>query len=144
MDNPFVYGEIAPGDSFVGRETELDRLVTDLTDGQKVFLISPRRYGKSSLIRQALITLARRGALTVELTVSSHSSYLSFLEGYARALATAETRAQRARAWLNDALGGMRPEIRFDARLTGGGMSVSFPTVHNARDIARLANEVFA
>src|SRR3954471_6559327 len=144
MDNPFVYGEITPGDSFVGRETELDRLMTDLGDGQKVFLISPRRYGKSSLIRQVLTTLGRRGTLTVELTVSSHSSYLSFLEGYARALATVETRVQRARTWLSEALGEMRPEFRFDARLGGGGMSVAFPTVHNARDVARLANDVFA
>src|SRR6476659_2262340 len=144
MDNPFVYGEIVPAGAFVGREQELDRLVTDLGDGQKVFLISPRRYGKSSLIRLALNTLARRGALTVELTVSSHSSYLSFLEVCARALATVDTRAQRARAWLSEALGGMRPEFRFDAKLTGGGLSVAFPTVHSARDVAKLANDVFA
>jgi uncharacterized protein len=143
-DNPFIYGEVAPGDSFVDRETELDRLVTDLSDAQKVFLISPRRYGKSSLIRQALTTLGRRGALTVDVTVSSHSSYLSFLEGYARALATVETRAQRAREWLTNALSGVRPEFRVDARLTGGGMSVAFPTVSSARDVARLANDVFA
>jgi hypothetical protein len=144
MDNPFIYGEIAPGDSFVDRETELDRLVTDLGGGQKVFLISPRRYGKSSLIRQALARLAGRGALTVEVTVSSHSSYLSFLEGYARALATVETKAQRARTWLTEALTAARPEFRLDARRTGGGMSVSFPAVHSARDVARLANDVFA
>ena len=35
--------------------------------------------------------MARRGALTVEVTVSSFSSYVAFLEGYARALAAAET-----------------------------------------------------
>jgi uncharacterized protein len=144
MDNPFVYGEIAPGDAFVDRETELDRLVTDLSDAQKVFLISPRRYGKSSLIRQALTTLSRRGALTVEVTVSSHSSYLSFLEGYARALATVETRLQRAREWLANALSSARPEFRIEAKITGPGMSVAFPSVHSARDVARLANDVFA
>ena len=86
--NPFVYGEVVPTDAFVDREVELARLIDDLDAGQKVFLISPRRYGKSSLIRQALTAVGRRGALTVELTVSSYSSYLSFLEGYARALAT--------------------------------------------------------
>jgi hypothetical protein len=144
MDNPFIYGEIAPRDAFVDRETELDRLVTDLGGAQKVFLISPRRYGKSSLIRQALAAVAARGALTVEVTVSSHSSYLSFLEGYARALAAVETRAQRARAWLTDALTAARPEFRLDAKATGGGLSVAFPTVHSARDVARLANDVFA
>ena len=26
MDNPFVYGEVVPGEAFVDREAELDRL----------------------------------------------------------------------------------------------------------------------
>jgi len=98
--NPFVYGEVVPSSAFVDRVAELERLVADLADGQKVFLISPRRYGKSSLIRQALAATARRGALTVEVTVSSFSSYVGFLEGYARALMAAETRWDRARTWL--------------------------------------------
>ena len=85
----------------------LDALVLTLSEANK------------PCARMILTTLARRGALTIELTVSSHSSYLSFLEGYARALATVETRAQRARSWLSDALGAMRPEFRFDAKLTG-------------------------
>ena len=54
MTNPFVYGEVVPTASFVDREVELDRLTGDLQAGQKIFLISPRRYGKSSLVRQAL------------------------------------------------------------------------------------------
>src|SRR6187399_3551714 len=105
MQNPFVYGEIVPGEAFVDREVELDRLVTDLAGGQKVFLISPRRYGKSSLVRQALHGLERRGALTVEVTVSSYSSYLAFLEGYARAVLSATTRWERALGWIREALG---------------------------------------
>jgi predicted RecA/RadA family phage recombinase len=144
MDNPFIYGEITPGGAFADRAAELDRLVTDLSDAQKVFLISPRRYGKSSLIRQALAALARRGTLTVDVTVSSHSSYLSFLEGYAGALAAVETRAQRARAWLVDALSAARPEFRAETKLTGPGLAVAFPTVRSGRDVARLANEIFA
>jgi hypothetical protein len=145
MDNPFVYGEVVPAAAFVGRDGELDRLIADLGGGQKVFLISPRRYGKSSLVRQALKGLALRGLLTVEITVSSHSSYVSFLEGYARALAAVETRWERARSWLTAGITTARPEVRYDARLTGiGGLSVSFPGVQTARDVARLANELFA
>ncbi len=145
MDNPFVYGEVVPGEAFVDRETELDRLVSDLGNGQKVFLISPRRYGKSSLIRQALDSLRRRGALTVELTVSSYSSYLAFLEGYARAMASVESKWERARTWLTEAIASTRPEIRYEPKETGlGRLSVAFPLVATARDINRLANEVFA
>ena len=116
MQNPFVYGEVVPSDAFADRDAELDRLVSDLTTGQKVFLISPRRYGKSSLVRQALTNLARRGALTVELTVSSYSSYVAFLEGYARALASVESRWERARTWLTEAISSTRPEIRYDPK----------------------------
>src|SRR5215471_2160906 len=145
MDNPFVYGEVVPGEAFVDREAELDRLVADLGSGQKVFLISPRRYGKSSLIRQALDSLRRRGALNVELTVSSYSSYLAFLEGYARAIASVESKWDRARAWLMEAIGSTRPEIRYEPKESGlGRFSVAFPQVTTARDLNRLANEVFA
>ena len=113
MDNPFVYGEVVPAAAFVNRVVELDRLVGDLAAGQKVFLISPRRYGKSSLIRHALAALARRGTLTIELTVSSFSSYVAFLEGYARALISAETRWDRARTWLREVVHSARAEVRY-------------------------------
>src|SRR5215207_4815055 len=104
MTNPFVYGEVVPASAFVDREVELERLAADLAAGQKIFLISPRRYGKSSLVRQALAAAARGGALTVEVTVSSFSSYVAFLEGYARALVSVETRVERATAWLREML----------------------------------------
>jgi len=73
-ENPFVYGEVVPAAAFVDRVAELERLVADLAASQKVFLISPRRYGKSSLIRRALASVSRSGALTVEVTVASFSS----------------------------------------------------------------------
>ena len=145
MDNPFVYGEVVPAAAFVNRVVELDRLVGDLAAGQKVFLISPRRYGKSSLIRHALAALARRGTLTVEITVSSFSSYVAFLEGYARALISAETRWDRARTWLREVVHSARAEVRYapDASPLGA-LTVSFPNVRSERDVSRLAQEVFA
>jgi uncharacterized protein len=143
--NPFVYGEVVPVVAFVDRETELDRLTRDLLAGQKIFLISPRRYGKSSLVRQALRAAERGGALTVEVTVSSYSSYVAFLEGYARALLGVETRLDKARAWMRDMLGSVRPEIRMEPDDRGGSqLAVSFPSARSERDVSRLAQEVFA
>src|SRR3954454_8718428 len=145
MANPFVYGEIVPPSSFVDRETELDRLTSDLLAGQKIFLISPRRYGKSSLVRRALTAAARGGALTVEVTVSSYSSYVAFLEGYARALLSVETRIDRARAWLREMLGAVRTEVRVEPDERGGSqLALSFPSIRTDKDVSRLAQEVFA
>ena len=122
-ENPFVYGEVVPPAAFVDRVLELDRLVRDLGAGQKVFLISPRRYGKSSLIRRALAIVRRRGVLTVDVTVSSFSSYVAFLEGYARALLAAEARWERARSWLREAIRSATAEVRYtpDATLQSPG-----------------------
>lgn len=143
--NPFVYGEVVPAASFVDREAELERLTGDLLAGQKVFLISPRRYGKSSLVVQALRAAARQGALTVDVTVSSYSSYVAFLEGYARALLSVETRVDKARAWMREMLGAVRPEVRLEPDDAGRAqLAVSFPSARTEKDVSRLAQEVFA
>jgi len=140
-----VYGEVVPAAAFVDRVVELERLVGDLAAAQKVFLISPRRYGKSSLIRRALAVMTRRGALTVEVTVSSFSSYVAFLEGYARALAAAETTGERARTWLREVIRSARAEVRYAPGESAlGAIFVSFPNVRSDRDISRLAQDVFA
>src|SRR5207247_7796073 len=113
MENPFVYREVVLAAAFVDRVAELDRLVGDLAAAQKVFLISPRRFGKSSLIRQALAAMTRRGALTIDVTVSSFSSYVAFLEGYARALVAVETKGNRARTWLREMIKSARAEVHY-------------------------------
>jgi hypothetical protein len=150
QDNPFVYGEIVSAGAFADREQERARLSQDLAEGQKVFLISPRRYGKSSLVRDVLRGLGRQRVLTVEVTVAASSSYVGFLESYARALLTADTPVGRLRRWTQELLDAVRPEVRIDGpSMTPGGSSsgrvtVAFPSVRTARDTARLATEVFA
>jgi hypothetical protein len=150
QENPFVYGEIVTAGAFADREAERDRLARDLAEGQKVFLISPRRYGKSSLVRDVLRGLARQNVLTVEVTVAASSSYVGFLEAYARALVTADTPIGRLRRWTTELLQVVRPELRFDGPSTiggatsAGGVTLAFPAVRTARDTARLAAEVFA
>ncbi|HXT71597.1 MAG TPA: hypothetical protein VN700_17705 [Vicinamibacterales bacterium] len=139
-ENPFVYGEVVPRSAFVGREVELGRLAADLADGQKIFLISPRRYGKSSLIAQAFAGLGRKKIATLEITVSSFSSYVAFLEGYTRALAALD-QSTPAGSWLGGLFSSFTPEVRPEA---GGGMAISFPSVRSARDAAKLGAEVFA
>jgi hypothetical protein len=144
-DNPFVYGEIVTAGAFADRDRERERLTRDLAEGQKVFLISPRRYGKSSLIRDVMRSLSQQRVVTVEVTVAASSSYIGFLEAYARALVSADTPAGRLRRWAAELLQGVRPELKFDADAHAGTkFSLSFPTVRTPREVARLAGEVYA
>jgi hypothetical protein len=143
--NPFVYGEVVTSAAFADREQERDRLGRDLAEGQKVFLISPRRYGKSSLIRDVMNGLAAARILTVEVTVAASSSYVGFLEAYARALLSADTPQSGFRRWAAELLAAVHPQLRFDPQPAGDAkVSISFPAVRSARDTARLADEIFA
>ena len=142
--NPFVYGEIVSAEAFADRDDERERLRRDLASGQKVFLISPRRYGKSSLVRDVLRTLAREGVLTVEVTVAASSSYVGFLESYARALVAADTPVSRLRRWTADLLRRCGPRCASTPRRPARPASRGLPHGALGPDTARLAAEVFA
>ncbi len=57
--NPFDYGGPVTGARFTGRRDELAAVTNRLRDHIGVVVTAPRRYGKSSLIKQACATLAR-------------------------------------------------------------------------------------
>ena len=63
MRNPFILG-LAEGENFCDREKELADLLQFARNGQKCVFYSPRRYGKSSMIKQVLATLEGEGFLT--------------------------------------------------------------------------------
>ncbi len=52
--NPFRYGDVATGKYFTNRVRELAEVRADIQSGQNIVIISPRRYGKTSLIIQAM------------------------------------------------------------------------------------------
>jgi AAA+ ATPase superfamily predicted ATPase len=54
MENPFEYQRIVAGKTFVDREEELKSLIDALLSGENVLLHSPRRLGKSSLLKETL------------------------------------------------------------------------------------------
>jgi uncharacterized protein (DUF1778 family) len=59
MPNPFHFGSAVRGDAFADRERELEALTGFMRNGINVLLLSPRRYGKSSLTLRAVETLQR-------------------------------------------------------------------------------------
>ncbi|MDP3463894.1 MAG: ATP-binding protein [Bacteroidales bacterium] len=52
-ESPFIFGRKAVGDSFTDRENETARLVANFKNRVNTVLISPRRWGKSSLVKRA-------------------------------------------------------------------------------------------
>jgi hypothetical protein len=63
VHNPFKYGEVAIGDTFCNRKGEIKRLHQAFKDGQNIILISPRRWGKSSLVDESIRRFHQRAII---------------------------------------------------------------------------------
>ena len=59
MKSPFQYGTLVDKESFVNRVEERKQLKELLGSGINVMLISPRRWGKSSLVKVAMDELTQ-------------------------------------------------------------------------------------
>lgn len=54
MEKAFVYGMSVGGNNFTDRIEETKRIKLDFENGVNVILISPRRMGKTSLIKKVI------------------------------------------------------------------------------------------
>jgi hypothetical protein len=75
--NPFQYGSPVDAEHFVGRAKELRALTSRMTDGINVVLISPRRYGKTSLLRRAEDHLSGAAIVHVDVLLCASSAELA-------------------------------------------------------------------
>lgn len=53
METPFIFGKIATNENFTDREQETVSLIQNFTSLINTIIISPRRWGKSSLVNKA-------------------------------------------------------------------------------------------
>jgi hypothetical protein len=141
QENPFIFGEIVDDSAFIDREEEVARLVRDLADGQKLFLLSPRRFGKSSLVAVAFRRLRKQNVRTLTIPVSSYASYAQFLERFTDRVLRESGPWNKVRTWAAQFISKVKPQAAVD--LATGEIAVSF-----GKDIesnpAPIADEVFA
>lgn len=85
-DSPFVYGTTVSSEAFTNREAESARLRNNLLKGINTSIISPRRWGKSSLVEKVIIGINRKNknTKTVIIDLFSVSTEEEFLETFAR------------------------------------------------------------
>lgn len=118
--NPFHYGTPVEGKNFAGRRAELDALVERMRNGVSVVLLSPRRYGKTSLLRRAELELSgdRPAPAVIEVNVLRCGDVATLAGRLASAAyRTPGGRWHRVRSALPDFVRRLRvsPEVTFDA-----------------------------
>ncbi|WKZ68863.1 MAG: ATP-binding protein [Melioribacteraceae bacterium] len=55
MESPFQFGKVVEGNYFTNRKEDLKHLISNFDNGINTILLSPRRWGKTSLIKKALV-----------------------------------------------------------------------------------------
>lgn len=86
MDKSFVYGMYVDGDNFTDRVKETKRLKMDFEHGMNVILISPRRMGKTSLVKHVQGLVDEELVKIVYLDIYDCRSEYDFYNRFAEAL----------------------------------------------------------
>lgn len=66
-ESPFVFGKKAVGEKFTDREAETKRLVSNFQNKVNTVLISPRRWGKSSLVKKVCDLVAGEKTIVIQM-----------------------------------------------------------------------------
>ena len=103
MKFPFQYGKLAEGNSFVNRVNEKQMLKNNLSAGINTMLISPRRFGKSSLVKAAMTELEKENTNIKVCFIDAFAikSEEEFYQTFARQLV--KTTGNKWEAWISAA-----------------------------------------
>ena len=84
--SPFIFGSTVSQSGFTNREGDLEKLYKNLTQGINTMLISPRRWGKSSLVERLINELKVKNPeiKVVSFDLFSIASEEEFLEMFAK------------------------------------------------------------
>lgn len=139
--NPFEYGRELGLSELVDRAVELGVIEATIRNRAKLFLIGPRRYGKTSLLSAAGEAAERSGAIVIRVDAEKYES----LNLLAAALLTAATRAlqgplERAIESVRKAAGRLRPTVSMD----GESISVSLGVEASAEPLPVLTDALDA
>lgn len=86
IENPFVFGKAAEGTYFTDRKEDAKRLYANLTHGVNTILISPRRWGKTSLVKKVISEIDRPDIKPVFIDIFQCKSEYEFYHAFATAV----------------------------------------------------------
>jgi len=121
VENPFKYGGIVRGPYFADRERELSELLQEMKNLGRVFLISPRRYGKTCLLFNLTNQLHDQGFATAYLDLNAYPDVQSLAGAFTHLTSNAlESNTERLLKILSE-LKRLRPRVSIghDGSLTG-------------------------
>lgn len=101
MNTPFIFGKTVSGEAFTDRENETAKLVSNFQYGVNTFLVSPRRWGKTSLVKKVKGLVENEKLKIVYVDVQKCRCKEDFCERFASAVLSQT--ATKMDEWLENA-----------------------------------------
>jgi uncharacterized protein len=110
--NPFIYSHPVAPEDIIDRDRETETLLRNMAGGHYVRLFAPRKYGKTSLLRRALVDGERREGL------------IPILVDLYRISSIADVAIRFERAYSKQLKGALRAKVEDFLQKTGIGLSL--------------------
>ena len=87
MDNrPFMFGIPVEDNHFIGRQAEMERLAANFRYGINTILLSPRRWGKTSLVNKVASMVNSKDIIVVTMDIFSCRNEYDFYNTFSEAI----------------------------------------------------------
>ena len=142
----FIFGTAVSDYNFIGREKETQRLMANFTEGINTILISPRRIGKTSLVKHVKSLLdSQQDIIVVYLDMFACKTEYEFYN--ALSAAVLKQTASHAEKWMEYAkefLVRLTPKLTFSPEAnTDFSLSLGItPKTHTPDEVLNLAEEI--
>ncbi|HWA07300.1 MAG TPA: ATP-binding protein [Ignavibacteria bacterium] len=141
MKSPFTFGKIAEGSNFTDRAFETKRLKANFDDKVNTILISPRRWGKSSLVnKSASLFQKEKHKHSVMIDLFNIRDEAQFYSYFAKKVI--QETSSKPREWMDTAtsfLKRLSPKVSFPIDMTND-FEITFELKDKAEDFEDILN----
>lgn len=114
MDKPFIYGMSVEGKNFTDRELETKRLQLNFENGMNSILISPRRIGKTSLVKKVKSLTENKRRIVVFMDIYKCRTEYDFYEKFASSVIQAtSTKVEQMLQTAKELIMSITPKISY-------------------------------
>lgn len=144
-EQSFVFGVSVSDYNFIGRKEEIRRLKMNFEEGINTILISPRRWGKTSLVRKVCEVVDRKKVIPVFVDIFKCKTEYEFYNALAESVL--KQTASKAELWMDNArdfIARLSPKVSFSPEPNSEfalSLGIS-PKTHAPEEILSLAEEI--
>ena len=144
-EQSFVFGVSVSDYNFIGRKSEIRQLKMNFEEGINTILISPRRWGKTSLVKKVYEEVDREKVIPVYVDIFKCKTEYEFYNALAEAVL--KQTASKEELWMDNArdfIARLSPKVSFSLEPTSEfALSLGItPKTHTPEEVLDLAENI--